>query len=165
MVETQLRRRGIRDERVLGAMREIPREEFVPAGIARGWPTRDAPIHIGYGQTISQPYMTALMAEVLELDGHRDRAGGGRRLRLRRRGAGHAGGARDRRWRSFPALARAGAREPAAHGPRRQRRRWSKAMVRWDTPSGALRRDFGGGRARRRSPRRCSTNWTIPAAW
>jgi protein-L-isoaspartate(D-aspartate) O-methyltransferase len=68
MVETQLRRRGIQDRRVLRAMMEIPREEFVPSEsrvIAYG----DEPIHIGYGQTISQPYMTALMAEVLELTG------------------------------------------------------------------------------------------------
>jgi len=68
MVEAQLRRRGIRDERVLRAMREIPREEFVPAEL-RVLAYRDEPIHIGYGQTISQPYMTALMAEVLELEG------------------------------------------------------------------------------------------------
>jgi protein-L-isoaspartate(D-aspartate) O-methyltransferase len=68
MVDAQLRRRGIRDERVLRAMRQIPREEFVPAEL-RVLSYRDEPIHIGYGQTISQPYMTALMAEVLELDG------------------------------------------------------------------------------------------------
>lgn len=68
MVETQLRRRGIRDPRVLRAMREIPREEFVPAE-SRVLAYRDEPIYIGFGQTISQPYMTALMAEVLELDG------------------------------------------------------------------------------------------------
>ena len=68
MVETQLRRRGIRDKRVLRAMQEIPREEFVPAEL-RVMSHRDEPLHIGYGQTISQPYMTALMAEVLELDG------------------------------------------------------------------------------------------------
>lgn len=68
MVEAQLRRRGIRDERVLRAMREIPREQFVPPEL-RVLSYRDEPLQIGYGQTISQPYMTALMAEVLELDG------------------------------------------------------------------------------------------------
>jgi protein-L-isoaspartate(D-aspartate) O-methyltransferase len=68
MVETQLRRRGIRDERVLAAMLEIPREEFVPAE-SRLLACVDEPIHIGYGQTISQPYMTALMAEALALEG------------------------------------------------------------------------------------------------
>jgi protein-L-isoaspartate(D-aspartate) O-methyltransferase len=68
MVEKQLRRQGIRDERVLSAMREIPREEFVPPE-SRISAYENNPVAIGYGQTISQPYMTALMAEVLELDG------------------------------------------------------------------------------------------------
>jgi len=68
MVEAQLRRRGIRDERVLQAMREIPREEFVPPE-SRLMAYQDEPILIGRGQTISQPYMTALMAESLALAG------------------------------------------------------------------------------------------------
>ena len=68
MVEKQLRRRGIRDERVLRAMGEIPREEFVPAG-ERVMAYGDDPVQIGFGQTVSQPYMTALMAESLELTG------------------------------------------------------------------------------------------------
>ena len=68
MVEAQLRRRHIRDERVLRAMLEIPREEFVPVE-ARLFAYRDDPVPIGRGQTISQPYMTALMAERLELTG------------------------------------------------------------------------------------------------
>jgi protein-L-isoaspartate(D-aspartate) O-methyltransferase len=68
MVEVQLRRRGIRDERVLAAMGEIPREEFVPAE-ARVVAYTDNPIQVGHGQTISQPYMTALMAELLQLAG------------------------------------------------------------------------------------------------
>jgi protein-L-isoaspartate(D-aspartate) O-methyltransferase len=68
MVDTQLRRRGIRDARVLAAMLEIPREQFVPLE-SRLLAYRDAPIPIGEGQTISQPYMTALMAECLELRG------------------------------------------------------------------------------------------------
>ena len=68
MVEKQLRRRGIRDLRVLGAMLEIQREEFVPPD-ARLLAYADEPIDIGYRQTISQPYMTALMAELLELQG------------------------------------------------------------------------------------------------
>jgi protein-L-isoaspartate(D-aspartate) O-methyltransferase len=53
---------------VLEAMREIPREEFVPAE-SRLMAYQDEPIPIGHGQTISQPYMTALMAESLELAG------------------------------------------------------------------------------------------------
>jgi protein-L-isoaspartate(D-aspartate) O-methyltransferase len=69
MVELQLRKRGIADERVLRAMREIRREEFLPNEL-RVLSYRDDPVQIGYGQTISQPYMTALMAEVLELTGN-----------------------------------------------------------------------------------------------
>jgi len=68
MVEVQLRRRGIRDPRVLAAMSEIPREEFVPAE-SRVVAYADSPAHVGHGQTISQPYMTALMAELLRLTG------------------------------------------------------------------------------------------------
>ena len=68
MVETQLVRRGIRDPRVLRAMRTIPREEFVPEDV-RDEAYSDAPLPIGFGQTITQPYMTALMAESLELRG------------------------------------------------------------------------------------------------
>jgi protein-L-isoaspartate(D-aspartate) O-methyltransferase len=69
MVENQLRRRGIRDERVLRAMEQIPREEFVPLEV-RLLAYSDDALPIGYGQTISQPYMTALMAELLELQGN-----------------------------------------------------------------------------------------------
>jgi protein-L-isoaspartate(D-aspartate) O-methyltransferase len=68
MVDKQLRRRGIHDPRVLEAMRQIPREEFVPAE-SRLLACTDDPIPIGSGQTISQPYMTALMAQSLELTG------------------------------------------------------------------------------------------------
>ena len=68
MVEKQLRRRGIRDQRVLNAMLVIPREEFVAAR-DRSRAYADAPIPIGYGQTITQPYMTALMAQSLTLTG------------------------------------------------------------------------------------------------
>lgn len=68
MVERQLRRRGIRNARVLGAMGAIPREEFAPVEY-RVSSYQDAPVPIGYGQTLSQPYMTALMAELLELKG------------------------------------------------------------------------------------------------
>ena len=68
MVSRQLRGRGIRDERVLAAMLEIPREEFVLED-SRSAAYSDEPLGIGYGQTISQPYMTALMVQCLELDG------------------------------------------------------------------------------------------------
>jgi protein-L-isoaspartate(D-aspartate) O-methyltransferase len=69
MVERQLRRRGIRDERVLAAMGSIPREEFVPEEL-RYRAYYDEPVHIGEGQTVSQPYMTALMVECAELQGN-----------------------------------------------------------------------------------------------
>src|ERR1035438_9646878 len=68
MVDHQLRKRGIRDSRVLDAMLAIPREEFVPHE-SRVCSYRDEPLQIGYGQSISQPYMIALMAELLELTG------------------------------------------------------------------------------------------------
>jgi protein-L-isoaspartate(D-aspartate) O-methyltransferase len=68
MVDRQLRRRGIRDPRVLDAMLTIPREEFVSPDF-RVCSYQDEPLQIGYGQTISQPYMIALMAELLELTG------------------------------------------------------------------------------------------------
>jgi len=68
MVEKQLRRRGIHDARVLAAMEQIPREEFVPLE-SRFVAYHDGPIEIGDRQTISQPYMTALMAQELALSG------------------------------------------------------------------------------------------------
>ncbi|MBK9170412.1 MAG: protein-L-isoaspartate(D-aspartate) O-methyltransferase [Bryobacterales bacterium] len=69
MVERQLRSRGIRDERLLSAMGTIPRERFVPLE-TRLFAYQDAPLAIGHGQTISQPYITALMVECLALQGH-----------------------------------------------------------------------------------------------
>jgi len=68
MVEQQLRQRGIRDERVLQAMAEIPRHLFVPASW-RSYAYDDGPLPIGEEQTISQPYIVALMSESLLLTG------------------------------------------------------------------------------------------------
>lgn len=68
MIERQLRARSIRDERVLAAMAAIPRERFVPEA-KRAWAYEDEPVAIGCGQTCSQPYMVALMAQCLELAG------------------------------------------------------------------------------------------------
>lgn len=68
MVERQLRRRGIGDERVLAAMGRVPREAFVPAELAH-MAYDDAALAIGEGQTISQPFIVATMCELLELDG------------------------------------------------------------------------------------------------
>lgn len=66
MVETQIASRGIRDPGVLEAMREVPRHVFVPAELA-GAAYHDRPLPIGHGQTISQPYIVALMTELLSL--------------------------------------------------------------------------------------------------
>jgi protein-L-isoaspartate(D-aspartate) O-methyltransferase len=67
-IERQLVRRGIQDERVLSALTRVPREKFVPPGHeARAYD--DAPIPLPLGQTISQPYMVALMCEALGLEG------------------------------------------------------------------------------------------------
>jgi protein-L-isoaspartate(D-aspartate) O-methyltransferase len=72
MVERQLRRRGITDERVLRAMEEVPRELFVsPEQRSRAY--RDGALRIGEGQTISQPWIVASMTSLLELEGD-DRA-------------------------------------------------------------------------------------------
>jgi len=68
MVETQIERRGVRDVRVLGAMRSIPRHAFVPDDL-RAVAYEDAPLPIGGGQTISQPYMVAVMTAALRLQG------------------------------------------------------------------------------------------------
>ena len=66
MVDEQLRSRGILDERVLAAMERVPRERFVPPHlVARAYD--DGPLPIGEGQTISQPYIVAYMAEALRL--------------------------------------------------------------------------------------------------
>jgi len=67
MVESQLRARGIRDQRLLSAMASIPRHEFVEARY-RHQAYEDHPLPIGAGQTISQPYIVALMLELLQLD-------------------------------------------------------------------------------------------------
>jgi protein-L-isoaspartate(D-aspartate) O-methyltransferase len=68
MVERQLKRRGIHDERVLAAMNEVPRERFVPEELRRR-AYRDGALQIGEGQTISQPWIVACMAQLLELHG------------------------------------------------------------------------------------------------
>jgi len=67
MVMTQLEARGISDLRVLAAMRDLPRHEFVPPDQAHLAYT-DQPLLIGEGQTISQPYIVALMTEMLALN-------------------------------------------------------------------------------------------------
>lgn len=68
MVERQLRRRGIPDERVLAAMSRVPREQFVPDSV-RAYAYADDALPIGQGQTISQPFVVATICSLLALDG------------------------------------------------------------------------------------------------
>ncbi len=68
MVELQLRRRGIGDERVLAAMAAVPRELFVPAEL-RPRAYADSALPIGAGQTISQPWIVAAICQALRLEG------------------------------------------------------------------------------------------------
>ena len=67
MVDEQIVTRDIKSPRVLDAMRKVPRHEFVPESM-RGEAYGDTPLPIGYGQTISQPYIVAYMSEALELE-------------------------------------------------------------------------------------------------
>ena len=69
MVERQLRRRGIADERVLSAIGRVPRELFVPERL-RSHAYDDGALPIGHGQTISQPFVVATICALLGLDGH-----------------------------------------------------------------------------------------------
>ena len=68
MVTNQIERRGVRDSKVLRTMRDIPRHLFVP-GYLKNSAYSDSPLPIGEGQTISQPYIVALMTELLQLEG------------------------------------------------------------------------------------------------
>jgi protein-L-isoaspartate(D-aspartate) O-methyltransferase len=63
MVSKQIEARGVHDARVLQAMRKVPRHRFVPAS-QRAYAYDDRPLSIGHGQTISQPYIVALMSEL-----------------------------------------------------------------------------------------------------
>lgn len=64
MVEEQIADRGVEDARVLAAMRRVPRHDFVPSDVV-DQAYDDHPLPIGFGQTISQPYIVALMTELL----------------------------------------------------------------------------------------------------
>jgi len=71
MVDQQLRGRDIADTRVLQAMAAVPRHRFVPQGMQH-MAYQDSPLPIGYAQTISQPYIVALMTQLLQIEpGHR----------------------------------------------------------------------------------------------
>src|SRR3546814_18989746 len=94
MVDVQLARRGIRDEAVLAAMREVPCERFVPEGMEE-FAYEDAPLPNEEGQTISQPYIVAEMIEAAEVgEGDRrleDGAGSGYAAAGVSRTAGYVG--------------------------------------------------------------------------
>jgi protein-L-isoaspartate(D-aspartate) O-methyltransferase len=68
MVRTQIEGRGIKDKKVLAAMKRVPRHLFVPENM-NPYAYQDEPLPIGEGQTISQPYIVAYMTEVLQLRG------------------------------------------------------------------------------------------------
>ena len=67
MVEIQIKERGVKDKAVLEAMLSVPRHKFVPPA-HRAYAYADRPLPIGYGQTISQPYIVALMTSILGLN-------------------------------------------------------------------------------------------------
>jgi len=69
MVKDQIEARGVRDEKILDAMRKVPRHLFIPWNM-RAYAYHDEPLPIGEGQTISQPYIVAYMSEVLRLKGN-----------------------------------------------------------------------------------------------
>ncbi len=69
MVNEQIISRGITDKKVIEAMRKVPREDFIGENLKEE-AYQDGPLPIGYGQTISQPYIVALMTESLELKGN-----------------------------------------------------------------------------------------------
>lgn len=67
MVEEQIAYRGVKDKMVLGAMESVPRHLFIPEEI-RSYSYYDRPVPIGFGQTISQPYIVAFMTELLKVE-------------------------------------------------------------------------------------------------
>jgi protein-L-isoaspartate(D-aspartate) O-methyltransferase len=69
MVEEQIEARGVKDKRVLEAMRRVPRHRFVPADVTH-LAYEDSALPIGHGQTISQPYIVAYMTEALDVQPH-----------------------------------------------------------------------------------------------
>ena len=89
MVQRQLVGRGVRDPRVLAAMEEVPRHFFVDEAL---WNEAydDSPLPIGEGQTISQPYMVAVMTELLHLDGEEESTGDRHRFGIPGRSAHEA---------------------------------------------------------------------------
>src|ERR1044072_8964130 len=69
MVKQQIEQKGVKDTAVLKAMRTVKRHEFVPSGLVEN-AYDDRPLPIGYGQTISQPYIVAYMTEAINPQSH-----------------------------------------------------------------------------------------------
>jgi len=113
MVEHQIARRGVRSPVVLDAMRIVPREAFLPEHLWE-FAYEDAPLPIAEGQTISQPYIVALMTEALALEG-------GERVLEIGTGSGYAAAVLSRIARDVYTVERIGplAEKAAAHHRRR----------------------------------------------
>ena len=150
MVEEQLVRRGLRDEEVLAAMRSVPRHLFVPdEGAAEAY--ADSPLPIGLGQTISQPYMVALMTSLLEVDVRSKvleiGAGSGYQTAVLAEVAGEVYAVE--RLAPLAERARADARPPRLRQRARRHRRRRQGLAR----AGAVPGHPGGGRRRRGAAR------------
>ena len=162
MVERQIAARGVKDERVLQVMREVPRHLFVPPDQA-AQAYDDHPLPIGSGQTISQPYVVAFMTEQLRLDGHgegpgdRDRFGlpGRRPLPPRREGLLHRDPARAGGGGDGTAEGDRCDQRPDPHGRRLLR------LAR----GGPVRRASSSRRPPRRSPSRSWRSWRRAGGW
>ena len=138
MVERQLRRRGITDERVLAAMARVPRELFVPESV-RSHAYEDGALPIGHGQTISQPFVVATICSLLGSRRGRARPRRRHRIRLpgRRARRARVGGRDDR---ASPGPCRDGAR--GARGGRHcQRRSTDRRRLARQSRACAVRRD------------------------
>ena len=156
MVERQLRRRGIEDERVLAAMEQVPRERFVPESQRRR-AYRDGALPIGEGQTISQPWIVARMTAALELEGVERVLEVGTGLGLRRGGAVAlllARGHRRAPARGWPSAPRRCPRRPRLS----QRRGAHRRRVARGARPRSLRRHPGDRRRRARPAR--GARWT-----
>ena len=114
MVAEQIAGRGIHDARVLAVMGSVLRHCFIPPDDL-AWAYADGPLPIGHGQTISQPYIVALMTELLELEPSRPCAGSRQRLRLPGGCAGGTGSGSSHRG-GDPGTGAAGRRKPGRFG-------------------------------------------------
>ena len=150
MVKSQIEARGIKDRAVLEAIRKVPRHRFVPEAL-RGRAYDDGPLPIGEGQTISQPYIVALMTELIAPRQGHARAGDRHRVGLSGRRAGRMRRARWIRSRSCRSW---------AIGPSGCSASWGIAISGPGSataitagPTRAVRRDHPDGRPTRRRPR------------